>query len=107
MVAKTAIFHNELIRELYARQLKKGINKTAATDVCIHKILRIIFGMLKHNEKFNPEKDSANSQKMLKDNRPVNAVTNKLRRYQKLDLTAPISRRQTKKRKSKRSPKMK
>ena len=99
MVAKTAIVHNELIKEIYARHLKKGMSKTAAIGVCMHKILRIIFGMLKHNEKFNPETDRANSQKMLKDNRPVKAVTNKLRRYQKLDLTAPISRRQTKKRK--------
>jgi len=99
MVAKTAIVHNELIREIYARHLKKGMNKTAAIGVCMHKILRIIFGMLKHNEKFNPEKDRANSQKMLKDNKQVKAVTNKLRRYQKLDLAAPISNRQTKKRK--------
>jgi len=99
MVAKTAIVHNERIREIYARHLKKGMNKTAAIGVCMHKILRIVFGMLKHNEKFNPEKDSANSQKMLKDNKQVKAVTNKLRRYQKLDLAAPISRRQTKKRK--------
>ena len=75
------------------------MNKTAAIGVCMHKILRIIFGMLKHNEKFNPEKDRANSQKMLKDNKQVKTVTNKLRRYQKLDLAAPISNRQTKKRK--------
>lgn len=99
MVAKTAIVHNELIREIYARHLKKGMNKTAAIGICMHKILRIIFGMLKHNEKFNPETDRANSQKMLKDKRAVKIFTNKLRRYQKLDLTVPISRRQTKKRK--------
>jgi len=99
MVAKTAIVHNELIREIYTRHLKKGMNKTAAIGVCMHKILRIVFGMLKHNEKFNPVTDRANSQKMLKDNRPVKLFANKLRRYQKLDLTAPISRRQTKKRK--------
>jgi transposase len=99
MVAKTAIFHNELTRELYAPQLKKGINKTVAAGVCMHKILRIIFGMLKHNEKFNPEKDRANSQKMLKDITQIKTVTNKLRRYQKLDLAAPILTRQIKKRK--------
>lgn len=99
MVARTAIVHNELIKEIYARHLKKGMSKTAAIGVCMHKILRIIFGMLKHNEKFNPETDRANSQKILKDSEPVKLFTNKLRRYQKLDGAAPISRRQTKKRK--------
>lgn len=65
----------------------------------MHKILRIVFGMLKNNEKFNPEKDRANSEKMLNDQRPTKVLSNKLRRYQKLDLSAPISNRQTKKRK--------
>lgn len=99
MVAKTAIVHNELIREIYARHLKKGMSKTAAIGVCMHKILRIVFGMLKHNEKFNPGKDRANSQKMFDKQKTSKPVSNKLRRYQKLDLAAPISRRQTKKRK--------
>lgn len=99
MVAKTAIVHNPLIREIYARHLQKGMSKSAAIGVCMHKILRIVFGMLKNNEKFNPEKDRANSQKMLEHNKPVKAVSNKLRRYQQLDQAAPISNRQTKKRK--------
>ena len=99
MVTKTAIVRNPLIKEIYARNLAKGMNKTAAIGVCMHKILRIVFGMLKNNEKFNPEKDRANSEKMLKDIKPAKQPCNKLRRYQKLDLSAPISNRQTKKRK--------
>jgi transposase len=99
MVTKTAIVHNPLIKEIYARHLKKGMNKTAAIGVCMHKILRIIFGMLKNNEKFDPEKDRANSEKMLNDKKPKKLFSNKLRRYQQLDLTAPISNRQTRKRK--------
>jgi transposase len=99
MVAKTAIVHNPLIKEIYARHLAKGMNKTAAIGACMHKILRIIFGMLKNNEKFNPEKDRVNSEKMLKDIKPTKPLSNKLRRYQKLDLVAPVSNRQTKKRK--------
>lgn len=99
MVTKTAIVHNVLIREIYARHLSRGMNKTAAIGACMHKILRIIFGMLKNNEKFDPEKDRANSSKMLENNKQSKAAGNKLRRYQTLDLTAPISNRQTKKRK--------
>jgi transposase len=99
MVTKTAIVHNELIREIYARHLHKGMNKAAAMGALMHKILRIIYGMLKNNEKFNPEKDRVNSQKMLKGKSSVKAAVNKLRRYQSPDHAAPISRRQAKKRK--------
>lgn len=99
MAARSAITHNPLIKEIYERHLKKGMNKTAAIGVCMHKILRIVFGMLKNNEKFDPEKDRANSQKMLNRQKQARPVINKLRRYQKPDSDAPISQRQTKKRK--------
>ena len=103
MVARTAIIHNPLIKEIYERHLQKGMNKTAAIGVCMHKILRIVYGMLKNNEEFNPEKDRANSQKMSRDNTSTKMIAiklNKLRRYQELDKSAPISNRQAKKRKT-------
>ena len=65
----------------------------------MHKILRIVYGMLNNNEHFNAEKDRANSKKMLKNNQPEKKVTNKLRRYQPVDSDAPISSRQYRKRK--------
>ncbi len=103
MVTNSAIVHNPYIKEIYVRHLKKGMKKKAAIGVCMHKILRIVFGMLKNNEKFNPEKDKANSEKMLGRSiasKPAYAqISDKLRRFQPLDLTAPISKRQTKKRK--------
>lgn len=98
MVAKSAIVYNPYIKEIYARQLKKGKKKMVAIGMLMHKILRIVFGMIKNKEKYNAEKDRANSEKMLDKNTPV-PVSKKLRRYQNLDLTAPISRRQMKKRK--------
>jgi transposase len=103
MAARSAIVHNPLIKEIYERHLKKGMNKTAAIGLCMHKILRIVFGMLKNNEKFDPEKDRANSQKMFSKQTQTKLgylqVSKKLRRYQKLDSDAPISQRQMKKRK--------
>ncbi len=102
MVTRTAIVHNPLIKEIYERHIKKGMNKTAAMGVCMHKILRIIYGMLKNNEEFNPGKDRANSMKMLKNSTHPKTVVikqNKLRRYQQPDESAPISNRQAKKRK--------
>lgn len=99
MVTKSAIVHNPLIKEIYVRHLQRGMNKTAAIGACMHKILRIVFGMLKNKENFDPEKDRTNSQKKMKDNNSKKTHNNKLRRYQSLDSDAPISKRQTKKRK--------
>jgi transposase len=98
-VALTALRDNPLIKEIYARHCKKGMKKKKAIVACMHKILRIVYGMLKNNEKFNPEKDRTNSKKMLKNNQPEKKVINKLRRYQPVDSGAPISKRQYRKRK--------
>ena len=97
MVAMNAIVSNPLIQEIYIHNLKKGKNKMDAIGVCMHKILRIIYGMLKNNRPFDPEIDRQNREKP---EQKKNAISeNKNRRYQKPDESAPISRRQNKKRK--------
>lgn len=98
-VTLTALRDNPLIREIYACHLKKGMKKKKAIVACMHKILRIIYGMLKNNEHFNAEKDMTNSKKMLKNNQPEKKLISKLRRYQAVDSDAPISNRQYRKRK--------
>jgi transposase len=97
MVAMTAIAHNPLIREVYEHNLAKGKCKMDAMGVCMHKILRIIYGMLKNNQPFDPEIDRKNRMKML--HKKPNVTNNINRRFQQPDGKAPISRRQTKKRK--------
>ncbi len=47
MVALTAIRSNPLIRNIYLGRIEKGMEKMAAIGLCMHKILRIIYGMLK------------------------------------------------------------
>ena len=64
----------------------------AAIGLCMHKILRIIYGMLKHNRAFDPEVDRKNRKKMAKGHKQV--LQDKNRRYQDFDPKAPISRRQ-------------
>jgi transposase len=98
-VAFTAIRSNPLIKEIYMRHCNKGMKKIKALVTCMHKILRIIYGMLKNNEKFNPEKDKANSKKMLDNHLKSKKVICKLRRFQELDSDAPVSNRQYRKRK--------
>jgi transposase len=95
-----AIVHNPLIKEIYVHYLSKGFNKMSAIGACMHKVLRVVFGMLKNREKFNPEKDRAlRERSSIK--KPKSVDSDKNRRYQPLDDKAPISRRQAKKRKEK------
>lgn len=96
LVAKIAIQRNPLIQEVYLRHQKNGKCKMAALGVCMHKILRILYGMLKQNKPFDPEIDRQNQKKQRRGPRP--APENKARRFQDYDETAPISKRQARKR---------
>jgi len=97
MVTLTAIRSNPLIRGIYLEHIQKGMEKMAAIGLCMHKILRIIYGMLKHNMAFYPEIDWKNRGKMYQSRTRLNK--DKTRRYQDFDARAPISRRQNSKRK--------
>ncbi|MFZ1322542.1 MAG: IS110 family transposase [Ignavibacteria bacterium] len=99
-VARISIIHNPLMKEIYASHLKKGMSKMAAIGALMHKILRIIYGMLKNNTAFDPEIDRKNSDRVMQ---VTESKPGKERRYHKLDSKAPISRRQNKKRKEQNS----
>lgn len=96
MVARSAIQCNPLIRQTYQTFLDKGMAKQAALGVCMHKILRIVYGMLKTNTPFQARIDQKNQQKgtgVASHKRP-----DKRRRWQNFDSRAPVSQRQHKKR---------
>ena len=95
MVAMAAIRTNPLIREIYIRKLDEGMTKMAALGLCMHKILRIIYGMLKHNRSFDENIDRNNQRRKSK--RLIKKIS-KRRRYQSFDKKAPVSARQSKKR---------
>ena len=96
MVAMSAITSNPLIQNLYKKHVEKGMNRMAAIGLCMHKILRIIYGMLKNNTAFNPEIDKKNQE--MASEKPQKIRKDKSRRHQEFDTNAPISRRQKKKR---------
>ncbi len=98
-VTRYGIAHNEFIKDIYAKHLKKGMAKRAAMGAIMHKILRIIYGMLKNRKSFDPQIDRNNRMKI----RVVkqSSETDIKRRLQEHDLMAPISKRQAKKRKEK------
>jgi transposase len=100
-VARMAIIHNPLIKELYARLLARGMNRSAAIGVLMHKIIRIVYGMLKNKTAFSPEIDKNN--KLKHKYVQTSGKPDKKRRYLKLSTNAPISKRQNKKRKEQNS----
>ena len=99
MVTLNAIQTNEVICEIYQYQLKKGMNKMSAIGLCMHKTIRIIYGMLKNKTSFDPEVDRENRQRSKSVKKRIKEDTN--RRYQTFDAKAPISRRQLNKRRKK------
>ena len=102
-ITRSAIQHNALIKEVYQRKLSQGMKPLAAMGVCMYKILRIVYGMLKNNQPFDPQVDKRNtetSNQKQQDKKQQNANdTQKTRRHQAFDRKAPVSSRQTKKRK--------
>jgi len=96
-IARTSITYNPLIKEIYEKHVKRGMPKMAALGVVMHKILRIVFGMLKNNQTFDPAIDRKN-QERCEPKKEVIKIS-KARRYQSYDVQAPISRRQGSKRK--------
>jgi transposase len=98
-VARYSIGHNPFIKEIYAKHLKKGMPKLAALGAIMHKILRIIYGMLKNNKPFDAQIDINNREKFKEIK--LSPKLSKVRRLQRHDVNAPISRKQNKKRKEK------
>jgi len=96
MATMVAIQHNPLIRELFARSLAKGKCKMSAIGICMHKLLRIVYGILKSGIPFDAAIDQA-----YRARKPVQkkSIPSTIRRFQPIDENAPVSARQNKKRK--------
>lgn len=96
MVAKSAIQYNPVVKATYARCLARGMKKMAAIGLCMHKILRIVYGMLKHRKAFDLGIHNRNLQRTQRN--PQKPKPDQRRRIQSFDPDAPVSRRQRKKR---------
>ena len=95
-IARTAINCNPLIKKVYKNNLQKGKSGLSAMGVVMHKILRIVYGMLKTNTPFNPDIDIRNTQQAALKKPKVLVL--KSRRFQQFDSLAPVSKKQNKKR---------
>jgi transposase len=106
MCCLSAIRADDNFKQLYARFRGKGMNHYQAICVVMHKMLRIIYGVLKSQKQYDPAVDrenvakSAEKRKETADKLKEETKEKKraIERYKDLEEDAPISRRAAQKR---------
>ena len=107
MCSLTAIRYDDNFRQLYDRFRDKGMNHYQAIGVCMHKMLRVIYGVLKSQTLYDPAIDRENVAKAEQKRKETKQKEFQLKqskkrksdRYKKAATDAPISRRAAQKRK--------
>jgi transposase len=101
MCAQTAVVHDPHMKEIYLRHRSNNKNHRQVIGVIMHKMLRIVWGVLNSNTPYNTETDRANQAKnTLKNLKEQGQKQQMKRRYQQPDAQAPITRKEYKKRKA-------
>lgn len=101
LCAQTAVLHDAHIKKIYHRHRSKGFNHKQAIGVIMHKLLRIVWGILNSKKPYDKSVDEQNqNKKMVTPTENKKAELKLKRRYQTLDTEAPISGKQTKTRKA-------
>ncbi len=101
MPALSAVRCNPILKQVYARFRAKGMSHYQAIGVVMHKLLRMMYGILKSKTAFNPDIDQQNQQKAkdkqhdkeqkIKEDKKLQKL--KKNRFQAISQSAPISRR--------------
>ena len=113
MSSLTAIRYSDLFKRIYANARAKGKNHFNAMGVVMHKLLRVVFGVLKHRLPFDVAKDADNQDKAKEKQKEKEAEATqskkeqsvKLQRYNQADMTeSPISKRHAKRQKKEAEP---
>jgi len=101
MCANNAVLQDPHMKSIYHRHRAKGKTHKQALGVMMHKLLRIIWGVLTTQKPYDPQIDQSNQQKndAPAEQGQQKEITSK-RRHQDFDEEAPISRIATKKRKA-------
>lgn len=99
MPAHTAVMHDPHLKAIYHRHRSKGMSHKQAIVVIMHKMLRIVHGILSSEKPYDAKVDQTNQQKQtaaIEERSPENLKM--VRRFQPEDLDAPTSRIEHKKR---------
>lgn len=102
MVARNVTIHNPYFKEIYAKFRAKGMKDAQAIGVIMHKLTRVIFGMLKSNKPFDPEVDRKNRNKTVEQQKKGQTEQEKEQIQQEVEMikNAPCSNRAFKKKKA-------
>jgi hypothetical protein len=101
LLAFRCLNNDAYLRSIYAKHRQKGKAHDSALGVLMHKLIRMIYGMLNTNTPYDPGVDQLNQQKNKSSKTEIEKVKeNPVRRFQSAGLNAPLSRRQKKKRKA-------
>jgi len=98
IAANNVVLHEPYFKKLYHHYASKGIKPRSVRGIIMHKLLRVIYGMLKNKTCFDQQTDETNQQKSP--SQTARPITDSSRRYQKLSTGAPISRSNYKKRRA-------
>lgn len=101
MCAMSGVRYNKPLKEIYTRCRSKGMKHNQAIGAAMHKLLRIIYGILKTKKAFDADIDRRNQenaiekQKQKKENKTSKIKEQKksLHRYQSENTDGPISGR--------------
>lgn len=101
MCANSAVLHDPHMKTIYHRHRAKGKKHKQALGVIMHKLLRVIWGLLTSKKPYDAQIDKTNQQKQtITVKRTIELQTAYKRRLQEFDEDAPISRIATQKRKA-------
>lgn len=100
MCAKSAVMHDDHLKAIYQRHRSSGKGYNQTVGVIMQKLLRIAWGVLTNRQEYNVTVDQQNQ--VTRENstlRQDEKQIDRKRRFQEHDTSAPISKRQSKKRK--------
>lgn len=100
MCAMSAVRYDEHMKAIYQKHRSKGKTHKQALGVIMQKLLRVVWGVLTTKTEYNSAIDVKNQVKCPKPTVEIKDIEIvEKRRFQETDLDAPISNKQTKKRK--------
>lgn len=100
MCATSAVRYDEHMKKIYHKHRSKAKTHKQAIGVIMQKLLRVIWGVLTHNTEYNPAIDQKNQSKAVQQTDQSKDRELKVkRRFQELDQAAPVTNKQSKKRK--------
>lgn len=106
MAARNVVNHNDYFKEIYAKFRAKGMKDGQAIGVIMHKLTRVICGMLKSNKPFDPKVDKRNRDNTVEQQKKEQTPQEKEQIQQEVEMikNAPCSNRAFKKKKAELEP---